>query len=87
MDTVSHLVGPDVVIEGRDIQRCLVCGEKLCDSRGVMMAMRPDGTPDTFAVFPICVFVRVTVGQNPTRYEVLDDKATLPDDSCISLVE
>lgn len=36
MQTVTHIAGPVMNIDGRAIQRCAVCGEKLIDSRGMM---------------------------------------------------
>ena len=33
--TRIHLAGQPVTIDGRTIQRCLICGQKLCDGRDV----------------------------------------------------
>ncbi len=32
LDTATHIAGVCVVVHGRHIQRCVICGEKLADS-------------------------------------------------------
>lgn len=84
MDTVSHLAGPWITIEGRGIQRCLICGEKLIDTKGQASA-DGDNTP---LFWGKGCFVQVTVNENPQRWSVLPDNGErLPKDSCIDLVE
>lgn len=87
METVSHLAGPWVEFDGRLIQRCLVCGEKLADSKNVAMMLNPDGTTPPAPRFATGHFIQFTVGQNPRRALDLGDSEKFPEDSCIALVE
>ena len=80
--TITHFVGPRMDICGRIIQRCAVCGAKLCDSEGVMIPRDPDGTPGRFPTWPEGSVVRVTLG-NPTHTELLRFDVRLPHDACI----
>ena len=83
--TLSHLAGPDVVVEGRVIQRCLICGAKLADSDGVMQPIKPGEEPQ-FPVWPAGQFVRVATG-NPTHYSLVAAAETeLPDDACTAFI-
>jgi hypothetical protein len=66
---------------GRIVQRCTVCGAKLCDNEGVMMPVI-DGKPPVYATWPEGRVVRVILG-NPTYTEVLPDDEKLPADACI----
>jgi hypothetical protein len=64
-----------------------LCGEKLCDSHGVMMAMNPDGSSPQFATWEVGRLVKVTHG-NPTVYRLLDDTdGKLPTDTCFDLLD
>ena len=81
--TITHFVGPRMDICGRIIQRCAVCGAKLCDSEGVMMPTGPDEPTRHFYTWPEGRVVRVTLG-NPTSTVVLfADDERLPHDACI----
>lgn len=87
---VTHLAGTPVVIEGRVIQRCLICGEKLGDSLGVQIAVEPDGDEPTYATWPVGSWVECdgprssVVGEtaSPTFY-----RPDLPQGCCVDLVE
>ena len=84
--TVSHFSGQRMNIDGRIIQRCTVCGEKLCDSKNVAMCQNADGTFPEFATFPVDRVIQVTPG-NPTSFIVMPETDRLPEDACIALVE
>lgn len=86
MKSTTHIVGPAITACGRVVQRCSLCGEKLCDSLNVMMPVGPAGKVPEFPTWPVGRLVRVSSG-NPTRSLLLDDTDQLPDDSCIDLVE
>lgn len=81
-DTLTHIAGVRLDVCGRVVQRCSLCGAKLCDSEGVAMPLNPDGTPPEFPTWPIGRLVQVEAG-NPTRYSLLPDSDKLPEDSCI----
>lgn len=85
-DTVTHIAGMRITACGRVVQRCALCGEKLCDSKNTAAPLKPDGTPPDFPTWQEGRLVRVTPG-NPTAYYLLDDTDELPDDSCIELLE
>jgi hypothetical protein len=81
-ETITHFVGPRMDVCGRIIQRCTVCGARLCDSQDVMMPYQLDGRPGEYATWPEGRVIRVTLG-NPTRTEVLPDNERLPSDACV----
>jgi hypothetical protein len=81
-DTLTHIAGVRLTVCGRVIQRCQLCGAKLCDSEGCAMPMNPDGSPPEFPTWPTGRLVQVTIG-HPTEYRLLDSTDRLPDDSCI----
>ena len=84
--STTHIAGPAITACGRVVQRCSLCGEKLCDSKNVMAPTGPNGEPPTFPTWEQGRLVRVTRG-NPTAWHLLPDTDKLPDDSCIDLVE
>jgi hypothetical protein len=84
--STTHVAGPTITVAGRKIQRCSVCGEKLCDSLNVAMPVGPGGEEPTFPTWETGRLVRVTDG-NPRSEVLLADTDRLPDDSCIDLVE
>lgn len=86
MNSTTHITGPTVTVCGRVVQRCSLCGEKLCDSKGVMMPLNKDGSVPVFATWEVGRLVRVTPGF-PTSFVLLEDMHELPMDSCLDLVE
>jgi len=89
METVTHVAGPVARVHERAIQRCAICGEKLCDNLGQAGPLQPDGRPPRFLTWPERALVQVTSG-NPTQFLVVGDfveTANLPDDFCLALVE
>lgn len=62
----THLSGPRITIGDRSIQRCSICGEKLCDSKGQMGVVGPDGEPPKFNYWEPGRFIEVTSG-NPSH--------------------
>jgi hypothetical protein len=89
-ESVTHVAGPVVHINGRIIQRCPWCGEKLCDSEGVMMPVGPDGKAQEFHTFPEGHLIAVSRDGPTTRYLTgahFVIVETLPSDFCLSLVE
>lgn len=84
-NTITHLAGPCVVISGRAIQRCAICGQKLADSKGQDGPVGPNGEPPRFNAWAEKAFVQVESG-NLTRYSVIgslnDDKKNFPEDFC-----
>jgi hypothetical protein len=85
MDTVTHLAGPHVGVSGRVVQRCCVCGEKLCDNINTAMALNPDGTQPEFPTWKTGSYVRVERNQHLLVGHWDDDE--LPADFCLPLVE
>jgi hypothetical protein len=86
--TVTHIAGNVIEIEGRVIQRCVVCGAKLCDSLNVAMPLNKDGSVPEFPTWAIWSLVQVDAG-NPTRLSTVptpkdeDNRNKLPKDSCL----
>lgn len=81
-ETLTHIAGVRLDVCGRVVQRCSLCGAKLCDSEGAMMPVGPNGEPPEFLTWPVGRLVQVEAG-NPTRSSLLEDTDRLPPDSCI----
>jgi hypothetical protein len=87
--TTTHLAGPVIHFQGRVIQRCAVCGEKLEDyhlNRIAVISTCGNTEPPHFAEAHC---IQVSEG-NPKRFLDLGaftEIETIPDDFCISLVE
>lgn len=81
-DTVAHLAGPEITVDGRVLQRCLICGAKLCDSLGYAAPLNADGSVHEYPTFPKGRFVNVSVTGSVTGFTVLDDTDKLPDNWC-----
>jgi hypothetical protein len=92
-DTLTHIAGVRLNVCGRIIQRCSLCGAKLCDSDGASMPVPPEYEgfsndeklkwfDDNFSSWPVSRLVQIDAG-NPTRSSLLPDDDRLPKDSCI----
>lgn len=81
-DTITHISGIRLDVCGRIIQRCSLCGAKLCDSKNVAMPLNEDGTVPEFPSWPVGRLIQVDAG-NPTRSSLLPDSHKLPEDSCV----
>lgn len=86
-----HLAGNDVTIEGRVIQRCLICGYKLIDDRPDH-TMVPEGMDCGFSTWPVGHLIEVTEMDGMTEYVNLGDTKQPSfdaawSDCCINLVE
>jgi hypothetical protein len=86
LTTVTHIAGPRITACGRIVQRCSLCGEKLCDSKNAAMPLNEDGTAPEFPTWEVGRLIRVEEG-NPAEYLLLPDTDRLPDDSCLALLE
>ena len=84
-DTITHIAGATITVEGRVIQRCSLCGAKLCDSEGCMMLLEPGKIASEFPTWETGRLVQVTAG-NPTQSILLPEADRLPLDSCIVFV-
>lgn len=80
--SVTHIAGVRLDVCGRVIQRCSLCGAKLCDSENVAMPVGPDGSLPGFPTWETGRLVQIETG-NPTRSVLLPDTDRLPDDSCL----
>lgn len=85
-----HLAGNAVVLDGRVIQRCLICGEKLCDSLNVAMPVMPNGQPGRFCTWGVGAWIE----QDGNRTSLVAETDTprfsaeeIPPGCCIDLVE
>lgn len=86
MNTVTHIAGNVITVGNRVIQRCSLCGEKLCDSLNTMTPINKDGSIPEYPTWEVGKQIRVKEG-NPTRYTLLNDDKQLPSDSCYDLLE
>lgn len=90
MSRAVHLAGNNVIINGRSIQRCLLCGEKLSDSLGEVGPVGPNGEPPQHLIWCIGHWIEqdgnrwLDVGETT---EPFITGAEVPDDCCIELVE
>lgn len=81
MSGTTHLAGPTWNFEGRIIQRCAVCGEKLVDFDPSRCAISEGGT---VAVWKEADLIEVE-GNRSSR--VGEYPNCLPDNFCLELVE
>ncbi len=79
-ETLTHLAGAAVCINGRMIQRCAICGAKLADSSETLF-VTPEGQAAPPA-WPTGGMIQVRVGK-PTHYKVLPDSGKLTEDNCL----
>lgn len=91
MTSTTHLAGITIRIGDKNprvIQRCSICGLKLCDNARTAVPLNADGTTPEFPTWPTGRLVRQS-GGNPESWILLDDPedGKLPKDSCIDLVE
>lgn len=88
--SVTHVAGPVVRIGcgcagTRIIQRCAVCGEKLCDNVNTSMPLNPDGTQPEFPTWAEGNFV----WHEGNGWHLIGpfESEPMPEDFCIDLVE
>ena len=87
---IVHLAGNAVCLDGRIIQRCLICGEKLADNLNCAMPVEPDGSDPVFPTWGIGAWVEIEgnrsimVGKSE-RPEM--SASEIPDGCCLELVE
>ncbi len=82
--TTTHVAAPAVVVRGRVIQRCAVCGHKLADSHNTAVVVS-HGRDTSFPVWGEGHLVRVD-GNRTTDVGVFGKDET-PADVCLDLVE
>lgn len=89
-DSVVHLAGNPVRLGDRIIQRCLICGEKLCDNAGLMFELAEDGTVPNFPIWEVGSLVE----HSGSRWSVVGqtdnpnfEAGCFPERCCIELVE
>lgn len=80
------MAGAPVSVAGRVIQRCLVCGEKLCDSLNTAAPLNPDGTPPAFPTWGQGRLIQFD-GNRQADVGDFVSPDPLPDDFCWELVE
>ena len=85
--SVTHVAGPVVNINGRIIQRCVVCGDKLFDNLRMMVMLKEDGTPPNALTFPERHVVTVDGGRKTVGGDFADDNVLIPADFCLESVE
>lgn len=84
--SVTHVAGPAVEIRGRVVQRCMWCGEKLCDSLNASAPLNPDGTPPVFPIWKTGNLVEHD-GARHTDAGPFEGPAPLPENFCLDMVE
>lgn len=87
---VVHLAGTAVRLGNRIIQRCLICGEKLCDNLGSVAPLNEYGSVLTFPVWGIGELVEHT----GNRWAVVGEtdspnfqEGSFPENCCVELVK
>jgi hypothetical protein len=81
---ITHLAGQPVMPRGRMLQRCLICGAKLVDSRILLVG---DGeTCPAREVFEPGMYVTIR-GRNPAMYVERGFLRRVPNELCDTLVE
>lgn len=83
--STTHLAGAGVNFGGRGIQRCLICGLKLIDTKG----MRQPTGDEPPCPWPEGAYVKQSPFPGGTQWSVLSERFPehIPDDICLALVE
>lgn len=87
---VVHLAGNAIRLGDRIIQRCFICGEKLCDNLNVAIPVNQDGSDPSFATFGVGAWVEnegnrmSVIGESESPQM---DSSEIPDGCCVDLVE
>lgn len=85
LDTISHIAGPVFSLNGRCLQRCIICGQKIFDSLESGYSNLPEGMiPPHWSVNST---VRVSFEPDTPKAFALADHIVLLDDSCIQFVD
>jgi hypothetical protein len=84
--SATHVAGPVISIGGRIIQLCALCGEKLADSRNVMMPANNDGSAPIFPTWAVAGLVQQD-GNRTSAAGWFEGESPLPADFCLPLVE
>jgi hypothetical protein len=84
--SVTHVAGPVIGINGRGIQRCMVCGEKLGDTLNQMAPVNPDGSAPVMLSWRAGALVSFD-GNRQSDEGLFEAAEGLPDDFCLALVE
>lgn len=84
-ETLTHIAGHVITVNGRVIQRCSLCGAKLFDSKEYVEETTPGEEASKFPVWEMSRLVQVTAG-NPTKYLLLPEAGILPKDNCIEFI-
>lgn len=85
--TTTHLAGPPISIMERVIQRCAICGEKLCDNLNCAMPIEADGSIPLFPVWRQGDFVQMEGNRSSVIGSIFADSGGIPEDICLDLVE
>ena len=80
---IVHVTGPVIKVNGRIIQRCALCGVKICDSKNTAMPTEPDGSIPIFPTWESGVLIE----EDGNRWSLIPDSNQLPDNSCMQFIE
>ena len=84
--SITHIAGPRMVVCGRTIQRCSVCGALLVDSKDTAVMLSTDGKRDDIGTWEAGRQIKVTIG-NPTQSILLPDGDQLDEDACFNTLD
>lgn len=92
MTNVIHVSGIAVTIDGRCIQRCIICGQKILDTEEMpkTIHLRKDFNGINAMPFPIGSYVAVDQDSNEaaymgTTYHPVFESSEMPDNACIKM--
>lgn len=84
--STTHVAGPTIQIQNRIIQRCAICGEKLCDNLNTMAPLNPDGSPPGFPTWAEQALIQID-GNRSLVIGEFHQAEGFPKDFCLELVE
>jgi len=85
MNSIVHMAGPVIHLNGRAIQRCPICGYKLVDTKGMMTVLDGEGNAEVKMWIPGQA-IEVTEGF-PTEFRILPEITVWPENNCFVLCE
>lgn len=87
--SVIHVAGSSIALDGRLIQRCAICGEKLIDFRDADLGQQSErGKMELAKIWVPGIFVEVGLDGRQVSYVCPPGESRPPTDLfCLSLVE
>lgn len=85
--STTHIAGMPCILDGRGIQRCAWCGQKLIDTKGLKIQVDEPGMEPPIRFWPPNAVIQVDGVSATVLYENGFVCQEQPNDLCLQLVE